>query len=162
MKYFILFFYIPFLLIACGQSDSLDSDISRACSNDRFAPTPDSECPVEDLINRGSRGSTCLCQSEFGDKFALSIGPSPIDENPNFIEIDDMIYGIEQQDCFILSLLENNEQVGELQQLMSNNEIGSLEFMIFLNADSSLEKVECPACYTSPAPLGCDIEEELE
>lgn len=161
MKYFVLLFYIPFLLIACGQSDGLDSDISRACSNDRFAPTPDSECPVEDFISIGARGSTCLCQSEFGDKFLLSIGPDP-EGTPSFIEIGDMIYDIEQQDCFTLTLFENNEQFGELQELMSGNEIGSLEFMIFFNPDSSLEKVECPACYTSPPPMECDINEELE
>jgi len=164
LKHFILLFFIPLLFLGCNEDDSSGSGISRACSNDLFAPKPDSVCPVDDLLSTGARGSVCLCESEFGEKFILSTGPS-VEGDPNTINIGNITFGIALKDCSTLSLFENappNDPVGELQDLASGNEIGSLEFLIFLNADSSSERVICPACYTGSQPRGCNIYEELE
>ncbi len=152
---------LPLLIISCNEDDNGTIE-SRPCASSQFAPLPDSTCPVEGFIGVGPRGTRCICENEFNEKFLLGLGPSIGDTE--LISIGMTNYGIMMVDCSTIALFSDStftDQVGELQELSSGVEIGSLEFLMFLSQGPTTQEVVCSQCYTGPPPPGCDIQEEL-
>lgn len=163
MKNIILFSLIlPLFFLACDDGDNGGID-NRSCSNSQFEPQPSSLCPVEDFFSAGVRGSTCICEMVMGQRFLVEIGPSPFGD-PDNIDIGNDNFGIMMQDCSTLTLFSDatlTTPVGELQNLSSGTEIGSLDFIMVLNQGPTMKDVTCSQCFTGSQPPDCDLDAEL-
>ena len=159
------FYLLPVLLFvvitACdgGSENGLGSDISQACAG-QFAG----------FLDGIQRGSLCMCEGEFRGEFSLNLGPAPPEGSSFTIGLGRTTFGVEEKDETTISLFNTarnpegflvieGEPVGELQNLEEG--LSSLQFVISLGDDPQ-ERVVCPACFTGPLPLECDIEEEID